>query len=51
MVVKNRLLLPPTQKKCRISLSKLITFDLKKQIQQNKQVKIKLSNHDNTQFV
>ncbi len=38
-------------KKSRISLWKLINFDSKNQFQQNKQIKLKLSNHDNTQFV
>jgi len=38
-------------KKSRISLWKLITFDPKNQFQQNKQIKLKLSNHDSTPFV
>jgi len=38
-------------KKSRNSLWKLITFDSKNQLQQNKQIKLKLSYHDNTQFV
>jgi len=45
----HRDILPPTRKK--LYLSNLITFDPKKQFQQNKQIKLKVSNCDNNKFV
>ena len=46
-----KIILPPTRKKSRISLWKLITFSPKKQIQPNKLIKLKESNCDNNKFV